>query len=350
MPFLDGLRGLAISLVVSYHAYVRWPELVPYHGRFRSFPLFSEGWLGLPLFFILSGYLIARTLSRCRSIAEFCVRRWSRLFPAMVMCSLLLYLSAPLFPERPAGTPDLWSLLPGLTFIDDVWWSKILGRPIHALEGSFWTLYTEAKFYVSAAFLYFFFGRRALSLGLSAAFFFAAIIWLLVHPLGMTSLARFEKVVIELSLLHFGWFAAGSLWFFYAHEQQKQRWLDVLAWLLCAVSGIVSSELVPKDMLSALLVPILFVLALRNPTAQRVLGHPILHLLGLVSYPLFLLHENVMLALLVKLGPHVPPQWTPLLPIPIVLGLVLVAYPIAIYLAPPAELFLRTKLFTPRVG
>lgn len=350
MPFLDGLRGLAIVMVVLYHAYVRWPELVPYHGRFQTFPLFAQGWIGVPLFFLLSGYLIARTLCRCQGIAEFCLRRWSRLFPAMVLCSLIIYVTAPLVPERPAGPPEPLSLLPGLTFIDEAWWAKILGRPVRVLEGSFWTLYTEAKFYISAACLYFFLGRRALWLGLSGAFLLGALCWLLVHPLGMTGfgLARLDKLVEQLSLLHFGWFAAGSLWFFHAHEPGRPRLLGVLAWLLCAVSVLVSAELVPVKIVSVTLMPILFVLALRNRTAQRVLGHPVLLYLGLCSYPLYLLHENLMIALVIKLGPIVPSVLWPLLPLPVVLGLSVVAYPIARYFEPPTERFLRTRLFVPR--
>jgi peptidoglycan/LPS O-acetylase OafA/YrhL len=95
--------------------------------------------------------------------------------------------------------------------------------------------------------------------------------------------------------------------------------------------------------------PILFVLALRNRTAQRVLGHPVLLYLGLCSYPLYLLHENLMIALVIKLGPHVPSVLWPLLPLPVVLGLSVVAYPIARYFEPPTERFLRTRLFVPRI-
>lgn len=347
VPCLDGLRGLAIVLVVLYHAYVRWPALVPYHDRYQAFPLFAQGWVGVPLFFLLSGYLIARTLGRCQGIFEFCVRRWSRLFPAMVLCSLLLYLTAPLVPERPAGLPDRLSLLPGLTFLDESWWSKLLGRPVRVLEGSFWSLYTEAKFYVSAACLYFWLGRRGLVLGLSGAFLCGALVWLLVHPLGMTGLARADKLVDQLSLLHFGWFAAGSLWFF--HERPgAPRWLDRLAFALCGVSALVSAELAPDKVVSALLVSGLFVLSLRNRTAQRVLGHRALLYVGLISYPLYLLHENLMIALLIKLGPRVPSPLWPLLPVPIVAVLALFAYPIARFVEPPAERFLRTTLTPPR--
>ena len=350
MPFLDGIRGLAIVLVMLYHAYVRWPALVPYHDRFQTFPLFAQGWIGLPLFFLLSGYLIARTLCRCRSITEFYVRRWSRLFPAMLICSLFLYLTAPLVPERPAGRPDLLSLLPGLTFLDESWWSKLLGIPVHGLEGSFWSLYTEAKFYVLAALLYFGLGRRALCLGLSVAFLLGALVWLLVHPLRVTSLAPIDRLVTQLSLLNFGWFAAGSMWFFHAHEQNRARWLSALAWILCAASALVWAELAPAGVASALLISLLFVLAQQNQTVQRVLSHRLLLYFGLVSYPLFLLHENLLIALLVKLAPTVPSMLWPLLPIPIALGLSLLAYPIARYLEPPAERLLRTRLLTPRVG
>ena len=50
---LDGLRGLAIALVLLYHF---WPRT---NGLY---PLFRSGWIGVELFFVLSGFLITSLL------------------------------------------------------------------------------------------------------------------------------------------------------------------------------------------------------------------------------------------------------------------------------------------------
>ena len=72
VPALDGLRGLAVAVVVLYHA---WPELLP------------GGWIGVSVFFTLSGFLITQillgdyVLTRA-SLASFWSRRARRLLPA----------------------------------------------------------------------------------------------------------------------------------------------------------------------------------------------------------------------------------------------------------------------------
>ena len=58
VPELDGLRGLAVALVVFRH-YLNHPELSLYGPRW--------GWVGVNLFFVLSGYLITSILLRTRA-------------------------------------------------------------------------------------------------------------------------------------------------------------------------------------------------------------------------------------------------------------------------------------------
>ena len=58
IPQLDGIRGLAIILVISFH----------YWGNIA---LFSFGWCGVDLFFVLSGYLITSRLNRFATTKKF---------------------------------------------------------------------------------------------------------------------------------------------------------------------------------------------------------------------------------------------------------------------------------------
>src|SRR6266446_371544 len=73
LPHLDGLRAVAVYLVVLYHA--------------GSKP-FSGGFVGVDVFFVLSGFLVTRLLlrdiARSRSIqfGRFYSRRFRRLLPA----------------------------------------------------------------------------------------------------------------------------------------------------------------------------------------------------------------------------------------------------------------------------
>lgn len=63
IKFLDGLRGSAILLVVFYHAYARYPDVVPYlTNTYREFPLFKYGYWGVQLFFLISGFVILMSI------------------------------------------------------------------------------------------------------------------------------------------------------------------------------------------------------------------------------------------------------------------------------------------------
>ena len=56
VPALDGVRGVAILAVVTYHA----ARNLEYAGRGEQFVerVVNSGWVGVDLFFVLSGFLI----------------------------------------------------------------------------------------------------------------------------------------------------------------------------------------------------------------------------------------------------------------------------------------------------
>lgn len=77
-PDIDGLRGLAVSLVVLFHA---WPPLLP------------GGFAGVDVFFVISGFVVGRMVQRqlergTFSTKDFFVRRINRLAPALLVTVL----------------------------------------------------------------------------------------------------------------------------------------------------------------------------------------------------------------------------------------------------------------------
>ena len=84
IPALDGLRGLAILMVICYH-------------YFPSRSLFTIGWTGVDLFFVLSGYLITRKLLSTRGNSEyfrkFYRNRILRIFPLYYAVLIIFFLA-----------------------------------------------------------------------------------------------------------------------------------------------------------------------------------------------------------------------------------------------------------------
>jgi peptidoglycan/LPS O-acetylase OafA/YrhL len=338
--FIDGLRGIAIIAVALFHAFVRWPTFYSYGYKFVGNPIFDTKIAGVNLFFMISGFVILMTLRKCKSFFDFIFRRWRRLFPAMLTCSVIILGTAALLPERPEGAINLWDLLPGLTFIGDgpgtkhLWdlFSKYWNINIHSIDGSFWSLYVEVKFYIIFGAAYFLFGEYV---GIPVIF----VLFLLsklssdkllnVHfgpsDIGghfFASLHQFLTIAgihwlsDFLSLSSYGFFAAGSL-LFLSDETKNRRlfWLGVLVVMLATLSNSESPRI--ANMCLTLLFPI----TMASSSVRYLIANKVLVFIGYISYPLYLLHQNLMVAMTVKIGrafPAMPDLLMPVLPICVV--------------------------------
>lgn len=93
-PALDGLRGIAILLVLYFHL-------------FPFLPFAQAGWAGVDLFFVLSGFLITDILLRTRNnknyYRSFIIRRALRILPAYYLCLVVFPLIFSVIPQHAAS-------------------------------------------------------------------------------------------------------------------------------------------------------------------------------------------------------------------------------------------------------
>jgi peptidoglycan/LPS O-acetylase OafA/YrhL len=161
IPELDGLRGIAILLVMTHRF---WPR----HGIGVAADAAGAGWIGVDLFFVVSGFLIAGILLDTRGeggyFRNFYARRVLRIFPlyyVFVIGVLLAFAGNAEFREH-SGSP-LWYLAhlgnvpEGLLGLDVPYWLA----PV-------WSLAIEEQFYLTFPWLVHYLDRRRLTIVLVA--------------------------------------------------------------------------------------------------------------------------------------------------------------------------------------
>lgn len=143
MSGLDGIRGLAVLGVIFYHL---TPHLLP------------GGFLGVPIFFVLSGYLITDLLiqefeqNKKISLKQFWKRRLNRLYPALVTMLILVTGWITLF-ERNLLLNIRNTIISSLLYLNN-WWQIMQGDSYFdrfATPSPFvhlWSLAIEGQFYL----------------------------------------------------------------------------------------------------------------------------------------------------------------------------------------------------------
>lgn len=300
IQFLDGLRGIAILMVVLYHTYSSaWQELVPFYQSTFNFPLIKFGDLGVPLFFIISGFVIVMTLEKCKSLSDFMFKRWLRLFPAMLIATLLILITAPLFTARPLGEVNFIDSLPGLTFISHFFYKTVIGSEVSVLENGFWSLFVEVKFYLLAGWLYFLIGQKRMIIALAIMFFSFVAFGLIQSRLSPETAVVMMEVMDCLDYQYYGWFAAGAL--FYRYYNSKHAMTLIAAVLMALLSARTWGGLMSQTMLVFIVIIGIFAGAMVSEKLQKILSNKVLTFVGFISYPLYLIHENMMISSIVQL-------------------------------------------------
>lgn len=250
------------------------------------------GFLGVHLFFVISGFVILSTALRTDG-AGFLAGRFARIFPTFAFCALISMLLVGPSTGHPA--PSLGFYLANLTFMP-----LVFGYPW--IDGVFWTLRYEMQFY-GFVFLLLATGqlrRKAwlmtwLWLGIATL----QVAGLLPDPLRKLFVADYAPLFI---------IGVGLYWCLEALSPARIL-LVTTATVIAVLSELPRISLLEGNMQLPLnpwvvcafiaLLPLLFIAALRMPTGR--LG-PLCYFLGGISYPLYLLHNNLSVVFMPRLG------------------------------------------------
>lgn len=257
----------------------------------------SGGWVGVGLFFILSGYLIGGVILDQKDepdfLSSFYLKRAGRIFPAYALSLCLAYAGAALFEGR-AWVDPLRSPLIYLTFTQNI------AISLDGVEGSgwllpSWTLAVEEQFYLLLPLAMLLLPARILIPALAALWTLAAIFRLAVYD--ASPLASFTLLPSRMDLLLAGVLAA------VAHRKLElgPHLLVLRTAPLVALCGLLAVALVPSPKLFAIISPTLlslggaaFILSIvaGAPEARRFSGQG-LRFFGVISYGLYLYHQPV---------------------------------------------------------
>lgn len=300
-PDIDGLRAIAVLSVLGYHAF---PDI------------FKGGFIGVDVFFVISGYLIGSIIlsslqKNVFSFREFYIRRIRRIFPALGLM-LLTTLVAGIFLLPDARFAELGKYsFAGAAFLANFALWQDSGYFDAAAESKpllhLWSLGIEEQFYIVWPMILFLFwrlcsssskhSRNRLLLALVSFFAFFSfafnIAW--VHKAPSTAFYLPWSRAWEL--------LAGSL-LAYAHLEQKNipvRYRNSASWvggfaLLVGLIAIHKEHPFPgwRALLPVISTCLLIAAGPHATLNRKLLSNPVALWFGLLSYPLYLWHWPIL--------------------------------------------------------
>jgi peptidoglycan/LPS O-acetylase OafA/YrhL len=291
-PDIDGLRAIAVLLVVFFHAF---PAVLP------------SGFIGVDIFFVISGFLISSIiLTQIKAdsfrIRDFYVRRIRRIFPAfLLVTAVTLFIGwFVLFPSEYADLGQY--ALASAAFVANIVFYRQIDyfAPDMATQPLIhtWSLSVEEQFYlIWPLVLYWSRWRRLMQIGLMVTIWvlsFATNIWLVGSDIN----AAFYWPIPRFWELASGSIAAWIMqerpsWYVNAHQRMREHWATI-GWLMVVIGVVlISKERVFPGYWA--LLPVLGTtwLILAGDSAwfnAHVLSQRWLVGIGLISYPLYLWH------------------------------------------------------------
>ncbi|MGE4323456.1 MAG: acyltransferase family protein [Sphingobium sp.] len=276
---LDALRGIGAVGVLLFHYSTRFHELFPRAGHVPfDFP---GGNYRVLLFFAISGFAIFFTLDRIRSVSDFAVNRFARLYPAYLV-AMLLTLSVEYLAHAwqlligPAAILANLTMVQGFAFIPQV-------------DGAYWTLTVEIGFYFCMIAIWKWVGLKQLEPALLG--------WLALRLLFQLWPDMPERMVMLFVLRYTPFFVIGML--AYRIWSGQRGWRQQVPYVVAALLSVAVRETWDVTIVACVLVVTFSALILGR---LRFLAVRPLVWIGGISYSFYLIHQHIGFVIMLKMG------------------------------------------------
>jgi len=368
IDILDSYRFIAILSVMLYHYYSRWTppinnvSLYPYGSKYDHF---SYGNLGVQFFFIISGFVIAFTLTRTDSFIDFWKKRIIRLLPSMFICSFITLVvfkildTKEIFPDSHSIKNFLFSI----SFFPAEFYHKFIpfsNSSVNYINGSYWTLWPEIQFYFIASSFYFV-NKKNFVINIS-------IFTILIFTLNYLTLRVLDNVqstnrldlnisdqTIEsykYSIIYIFNFVIYSLYFlsgvlFFQLYAKKNKRMSIILLCICFLLLIITNggfNLIHFSPIHLIFIMyLLFVGFIYFPKQLNFITMKPISNIGVASYSLYLIHEVIGVLLINKYA-DIFGKYDYVFPIFVILLMVCFALLSFKYIEKPIGSYLKRKL------
>lgn len=294
LVLIDALRGIASLWVVLFHAHAAGhiAAVAARLPRAAVAALFEVGWVGVPIFFVLSGYVIALSVGKHRVdgrfVLRFVARRSVRLDPpywaSMAIAVAFALASLRFVPGKHYDPPTLGQVAAHVLYLQE-----LLG--IREINEVYWTLCQEIQFYLVFCLLLWAVHAQGARRGALASVFGPALAIAAAFPLLLPPLP-----VRGLFLPLWHGFLLGAVAYWVVAGKVGRRWFVAfagaigLALVRAGVEGRGADALQTAAFLAT--AALLLAAGLRGRMG-RWLGWWPLQWLGKISYSLYLIHNPV---------------------------------------------------------
>lgn len=338
IEILDGFRFIAVMAVIFYH-YFFWFSGFSELRHYPSEPIFKFGFLGVHLFFTISGFVIYRSLEQSAGVKQFLGKRYLRLAPSLIVCSIITYVMIRYWDD--SGRLQMFyvntplSFLFSFTFINPDVWNFLFGTTnITYIDGAYWSLWPEVIFYISAGIIYFNSRKGTFVRNWVFLVLFLNLVRVATSPKLEAYTPDFllplgnayYRTFLFMNITYWVYFTLGIVFYTIWMKREIPR----VIWIAVAVLLALEMYFIPDNFVRIIVVLMigLWAIFIVKPQWLRFLHWRPFQFIGLISYPLYLLHETVGIVFTEKLL-----KWiTHPVPIPVLLMISLLVIILLAYL------------------